>query len=178
MTTHPTSYISPKLEGRLIESKGGHGVFALKPVYAGEILVVWGGEIYTAEQLDDLSEQAVSLGLQLEEGLYIIPQYTGPADWVNHSCEPNAGIRGQVTVIAMRDIAPGEEVTFDYAMTDASDYDEFRCECNTPACRKRITGSDWRNPELWKKYDGYFATYIQQRIEKLKRELSFAEAAD
>ena len=68
-----------------------------------------------------------------------------------------------------RDIAAGEEITFDYAMSDVTDYDEFQCDCGTPNCRGMFRGSDWRRPELWERYAGYFSPYIQRRIERLER---------
>ena len=50
---------------------------------------------------------------------------TAPADWVNHSCEPNCGLSGQIALVALRRLEPGEEVCFDYAMSDGSPYDQF-----------------------------------------------------
>jgi hypothetical protein len=67
----------------------------------------------------------------------------------------------------MRDIAPGEELSFDYAMCDASDYDEFRCLCGVAACREVVTGSDWRDPDLQEKYAGWFSPYLTRRIAAL-----------
>jgi 2-succinyl-5-enolpyruvyl-6-hydroxy-3-cyclohexene-1-carboxylate synthase len=49
--------------------------------------------------------------------------------------------------IALKDIQIGEELSFDYAMTDTSQYDEFVCEGNESNCRQKITGSDWQNKE-------------------------------
>ena len=68
---------------------------------------------------------------------------------------------------AMRAIAPGEEICYDYAMSDGSPYDEFECTCGTPDCRRQITGEDWRRPDLQKKYAGWFSTYLQRRIDQL-----------
>jgi hypothetical protein len=82
---------------------------------------------------------------------------------LNHSCEPNLGLQGQVVFVAMRGIAAGEELTIDYAMTDDEPY-EMECQCGSGTCRKLITGTDWRKPELQKKYDGYFSWFIQRRI--------------
>ena len=56
-------------------------------------------------------------------------------------------------------------------MTDGSAYDEFDCGCGAKLCRKRVTGNDWRLPELWQRYDGYFSTYLERRIKKLKNYL-------
>ena len=37
---------------------------------------------------------------------------------LNHSCEPNLGLQGQVVYVSLRDIEADEELTFDYAMND------------------------------------------------------------
>ena len=64
----------------------------------------------------------------------------------------------------MRDIQPGEEITYDYAMSDGSPYDEFTCSCGSPYCRGHVSGEDWRRSELWQRYAGYFSPYLQRRI--------------
>jgi hypothetical protein len=161
----PTGYVSPKLVGRRDEVKGGRGVFARVEISAGEMLVVWGGEIVTAGQLAVLPKaQRHRLCLQVEEGLFLMTTREGPSDWVNHSCDPNAGLCGQIVLVAMRPIEPGEEICFDYAMTDSYPYDEFDCQCRSPICRRRITGNDWRIEDLQKRYVGFFSPYLEQRI--------------
>jgi hypothetical protein len=91
------------------------------------------------------------------------------ADFLNHCCEPNAGMSGQLALVALRDIAPGEEVCLDYAMTDGSPYDEFPCACGAAQCRGWVTGSDWMRPELWKRYGNHFSPYLLRRIDRLKK---------
>src|SRR5690606_15741605 len=83
--------------------------------------------------------------------------------------DPNCGIKGQVSLVAMRNIHPGEEICYDYAMTDASAYDEFECACASEACRGRITGSDWMNEFLQKKYEQHFSAYIRQKIKSYRK---------
>lgn len=52
-----------------------------------------------------------------------------PGDFINHSCSPNADMSGPITIVAMPDIAAGEEVCFDYPMTDSVPYNKFPCGC-------------------------------------------------
>lgn len=163
-----SSFFSPKLELRKCEKKGGLGVFTREAIVKDEILCVWGGKVMTEAQLSDVTEYRIHHALQIEEDLYMVPLRDGdPADYVNHSCSPNAGISGQICLLALRDIEPGEEICFDYAMTDSSDYDEFECHCGSSECRCRVTGNDWKLPELQLKYEGYFISYLQRRIDKL-----------
>ena len=160
-----TSYLSPKLNGRSSETGKGKGVYALKAIPKNEILAVWGGEVVTGQQFNALDRDSKRLALQIEENQYLVSTQEGVADWINHSCQPNAGISGQVTLVAIREIKVEEEICYDYAMTDGSDYDEFTCGCHSEFCRKQVVGNDWARPDLWKRYDGYFSNYLQRRID-------------
>lgn len=64
-----------------------------------------------------------------------------PAGWApqNHSCAPNTGYRG-LDVVALRDIASGEELTLDYSEFCNQDMEPFDCNCGAAGCRGRITG--------------------------------------
>lgn len=167
MDTQRFSYTSPKLELRSCPEKGGFGLFACQPIAAGELLAMWGGQVVTTEQLEELPVERQTHGIQVDEDLYLVPAVHGdPSDYFNHSCDPNSGLNSPISLVAIRDIAVGEESCFDYAMSDSSDYDEFECHCGAPNCRKRITGRDWMNPELQQRYYGYFSRYLQRRIER------------
>jgi hypothetical protein len=65
----------------------------------------------------------------------------------------------------MYDIPSGSELTVDYAMIDGDPAERMDCACGAPECRKIITGSDWRLPELRRRYAGYFSRYLQDRID-------------
>ena len=162
----PTCFLSRRLAGRSIPDRGGRAVFAVENVPAGEVLAVWGGEVVNQDWLRRAGPAVARLALQIEENLYLVSIEEGPADWINHSCEPNAGLRGQVALVALRDIRAGEEICYDYAMSDGSAYDVIECHCGTATCRGRITGRDWRNRSLQRRYHGYFSPYLQARIDR------------
>lgn len=162
----PTCFLSRRLTGRSIPDRGGRAVFAVAPVSRGEVLAVWGGEVVNQDWLRRAGTDVARLALQVDENLYLVSNQEGPADWINHSCEPNAGLRGQVVLVALRDIEAGEEICYDYAMSDGSAYDLIECHCGTPSCRRRITGRDWRLRSLQQRYRGYFSPYLQARIER------------
>jgi uncharacterized protein len=162
------SYLSPKLEARSIPEKGGFGVFARDQVNQGETLAVWGGVVIPGARLNEYNEYSRTHGIQVEEDLFMLPLTPDdPSDQFNHSCDPNAGMSGQITLVAMRPIAVGEEICFDYAMSDSNPYDEFDCACGTPFCRGRIVADDWLRPELQQRYRGYFTPYLQRRMDQL-----------
>lgn len=92
------------------------------------------------------------------------------AVFFNHSCDPNSGFKGQMFLVAMRNIKKGEQVTFDYAMVlskakNVSFY-KIKCFCGSKNCRGYVTEDDWKKPELQKKYDGYFQWYLQDKIKR------------
>jgi SET domain-containing protein len=163
-----SSYLNPKCEARK-HPKAGCGVFAVSAIAKGELVSLWGGRIVEKNDLDPSLHRFTQRILQLDEDLYLLTsEEPEPNDCFNHSCEPNLGFFGQIGLVAMREIEPGEELTFDYAMSDGSPYDEFECHCGLPHCRRTIMGDDWRIPELWEKYDGYFSPYLSRRIAALR----------
>ena len=163
------SYLSPKVEVRFRDGHAGMGAFATDWIFKGELVSVWSGFIVNSEQFALLPEEIARHTVQVEEGLYLASWTEDePSDFINHSCDPNTGMDGQLSLIAMRDIPPGEEVSFDYAMTDGTAYDEFLCDCRSPHCRFLISGNDWKRRELWDRYAGHFSPYLQRRIEGLK----------
>lgn len=167
MTSTPrySSYLSPKCEARPIFGDDHQGIFALEPIHAGELVAVFGGEVMTYEQMMTYPPEIVRQSIQVEEGLYLVSTYPSPGDKFNHSCDPNAWIEGHIAIVARRDIAVGEHICFDYATCDGSPYDEFTCLCGAASCRGKITGDDWRNPELQARYKGHFMPYLQRRID-------------
>ena len=110
--------------------------------------------------------------IQITEDLFIGPtaesEREGGMMHLNHSCEPNLGLQGQIVYVALRDIAVDEELTFDYAMND-DEPGEMLCRCGTKSCRGTITGVDWKRPEIQRKYDGYFSWFIQRRIDASRK---------
>jgi len=165
-----TAYLTHKCEVQNRDVTGGKAVYARDAIDPGELIAVWSGRIVSADQLDELPEEIRRHTVQVEEGLYLSSY--GPdegPDFINHSCEPNAGLNGQITIVALTRIHSGEEVTIDYAMCDGSPYDEFECACGSAICRGRVTGDDWRIPTLWERYAGHFSPYLERRIRALKR---------
>ena len=172
-----SSYFHPNL---VVKSSpiAGKGVFAKAAIKKGEIINVFTGLIVTKEEYEKLlklfGDTIEDYKTKLADNFYLISMVDDKTvledeDFINHSCNPNVGVRGQVMMAAMRDIKPGEEVTFDYAMTDNDPEDDFICKCGAKNCRKMVRGSDWKLPELQKRYRGYFSWYLQEKIDKLKK---------
>lgn len=166
------SFITDKVR---VRSSGidRRGVFCVKPIKKDEVICIWGGHIITDRQFDRLSRTTFKniddYATRIADGFYMVSCKKGGLeddDFFNHSCSPNAGIKGHIMMVAMRAIKPQEEVTYDYCMTDA-DFDySFACQCGSKNCRKRVTTSDWKIAALQKKYRGYFSWYVQQKIDR------------
>ena len=165
----PNSFLFPKLEIHHEETIEGRGMLAREKIHKGEIIALWGGDVVDRAHFERLGEHQKRQSAQIEEGFYLVSSKPGPGDFINHSCDPNAGLDGQVVIRAMRDIEPGEEVTIDYAMVDGDPRDDFECLCGSPICRHTVTGNDWMLPDLQKRYAGYFSPYLQHRIERSKQ---------
>jgi uncharacterized protein len=150
------------------QGSAGHGSVAVDVIAAGEVVAAFGGRCVTRDELDLLPAAQQTRSIQVEDHLYLAgPTDPEPADFINHSCAPNCGMRGNTVLVALRDIEPGEAITYDYAMSDGSDYDEFECGCGSPRCRGKVTGNDWMLPELQLRYRGHFSPYLADRISSL-----------
>ena len=169
MSERAHSYLSSKCQVQSTDNRGGHTVVAREAIAKGELIAIWSGILVQSSELDLLPITVRRYSLQVEEDQYLVSlSDCEPADYVNHSCCPNAGLSGQIALVAMREIRIGEEVTYDYAMSDGSSYDEFKCGCGSENCRISISGYDWQNPELWVRYEGHFSPYLQRRIDGIK----------
>jgi hypothetical protein len=159
-------YLNPKAAP--VARADGHTALAHEAIAAGEVVAAFGGRCVTRIELDLLPAAQQARSIQIDEELFLAgatdPE---PADFVRHSCEPNCGMRGSSVVVALRDIAPGEPVTFDHAMANGSDFDEFDCACGAPTCRGRVTADDWMLPDLQLRYRGSFSPYLAARIGSL-----------
>ncbi len=168
------SWMHDKLEVRA-SSKQGRGVFAKAPLVRGERVAIFGGDIMDIDEILRLPPVLQAYAMQIEER-FVLGSRTAlepeETDFFNHSCDPNCGFRGSIFLVAMRDIAAGEELTFDYAMV-VSRTPGFQvvfameCRCGSPFCRGQITEDDWQLPELQQRYAGYFSQYLEERIRGL-----------
>jgi hypothetical protein len=132
----PASYLSPKT--RIGESHiEGRGLFACSRIRKGEIVAIKGGHVYDARTLAKVKGHVAVSYIQIADRFFIgaltAAEVARNKIFINHSCEPNLGIRGQIMYIALRDIMAGEELTYDWAM-EANSSDRTRCRCGTRRC--------------------------------------------
>lgn len=159
-------YRSPKIEVRA-SGLEGRGVFALSKIEKGEVVAIKAGHIITSGEIAKITRSVGDYALQIHDELYLGPRSKDELEqmaiFINHSCDPNVGFSGQVVYVAMRDIEPGEELCHDYAMERSDNY-SLDCHCGSNCCRGKITGDDWKRPDLQKRYGNRFSSYILEKI--------------
>ena len=151
----------------------GQGVFATAPIKQGEIIIRWGGKVYTIQQVLN-GETRDQTACQIAEDMYIAEppeSILTNEDLMNHSCDPNTWMDDETTISARRDIQPGEEITADYALWVAYPGHSMitNCQCGSLLCRKNITGDDWALKELQERYKGHFPPYLERRIMSMQQ---------
>jgi SET domain-containing protein len=148
----------------------GLGLFARVPIARGEVVAVKGGYVLRREDWARLEPTLGPAEIEISDDLVIAPvrqdERAGAMLYTNHSCDPNIAIQGQIVLVAMRDIAAGEELTHDWATTDDGDY-AMPCQCRSSQCRGTITGKDWMRKDLQMKYRGWFCWFLQRKLDEL-----------
>ncbi|MFM7718153.1 MAG: SET domain-containing protein [Actinomycetota bacterium] len=166
------AYVSPKVERRR-SPIGGWGLFATEPIAAGEVVGRDAGRVLTRDEFLALPQERQNHCYYLDDNFLLAPfDFDHPSDewFMNHSCDANTGVTPDRSNVALRDIAAGEELTYDYATTEC-DEDwrlEVECRCGAADCRGTVTGSDWRIPAIQERYAGHFSPHLAARIAALR----------
>ena len=144
----------------------GLGVVAVERIGKGETIFVYGGVIVPRLEIKDYWQKMGHVGIQIDDDFWICPtsrEELKKQGVINHSCDPNTGFKNQIILVAIKDIKPNEEITFDYAFCE-SFMEEFKCKCGSPQCRKLITQEDWQIKGIKEKYKEYFSPYLKLKI--------------
>lgn len=125
--------------GLIVRSSDIHaaGVYTTSPIKKDSHVVEYIGPIVTRERADELYDGRPFTYLFGRDDGSIIDGH-GLAAFINHCCDPNCEtdeINGKIWIIALRDIAEGEELTYDYCLYDGEEDDEAPCHCGTANCR-------------------------------------------
>jgi len=167
----PASYITLKAWVRA-SAIHGRGLFARSSIRKGEVVAIKAGHVMDSRALARVKPRIAWSYIQIDDGFFLGAMRTAEVKrnkiWLNHSCQPNVGIRGQCVFVAMRAVRGGEELTYDWAMEEDS-REVTRCACGSPRCRKVLTGRDWRRPDLQRRYAGYFSAYLAEKIRRRRR---------
>lgn len=139
----------------------GRGIFAGEDISAGEKIQYIAGK--KTKLVSTTKEEALTIPnwFGLSRQFWIDPEET-PFRYLNHSCEPNAAIRGTKTLVAMRAIKKDEEIAIDYSMTDADPLWQLACACNMPTCRKKIGSIHTVPTEVFNAHMPHIPRYFQR----------------
>jgi uncharacterized protein len=161
----PSSWVDSRIEARF-SSISGMGLFATAPIAVGEVVVVWGGRLFSRAEVDAGIPRERSLAM-IDHDLFLgsLPEEPVTIDeFMNHACAPNVWLADAVTLVARNPIARNEELTIDYALWDTDSAWSMACNCRSPICRGINTGDDWRIPALQLRYQGHFSPYVARMI--------------
>lgn len=127
----------------------GKGVFAVQPIAEGERIVEYVGEVITWKEAQrrhphDPKDPNHTFYFHVDDKHVIDAKHGGNASrWINHSCDPNCEADeddGRVFIKALRNIEPGEELSYDYGLIIDEPYTprlkaEYPCWCGSKNCR-------------------------------------------
>jgi uncharacterized protein len=126
----------------------GRGLFAAEPISPGREILRFTGALLT---LNEVRAKGAAAANALQIGVDRYLNLDEPGRLVNHSCTPNTGIIEDTRLVALRAIAAGEEIRFDYSTT-ISDGWTMPCRCGSPECRGLVVAFQLLSPDLRRKY--------------------------
>lgn len=159
------SWVDPRVAVRDSDIHG-RGAFATSRFRAGETVVIFGGTVFSAEQVAHGEARQNSYS-PITPGLYLgtpVKDPAGPADYINHSCDPNIWLtEDDCTWVARCDVDAEQELTADYATFNLpGDTASWQCNCGSPLCRGGWTGQDLaRFPELRTRYGSHVMGFLR-----------------
>ena len=152
-------WIHPKTKIKLSKIHG-YGRFSLDKIKKNELVMAVGGRVIDKRFCRWTTGVPVSSNLIIQASDEFLDNGV-----VNHSCNPNLIINGDICFYAFRDIQLNEELTVDYGSFLSDDNEKIfiqDCYCLSKDCRSKVTGQDWKkiNPEflcnyLRRKYYGF-----------------------
>jgi uncharacterized protein len=128
--------------GLMIRSSAIHaaGCYTTSRIPKGVKVVEYTGPRITKDEADErFKDSKITYLFGIGDGSKVTSGH-GMAMYINHSCDPNCEtdeLNGRVWIISLRNIAAGEELTYDYNLYDGDD-DEARCYCGAATCRQTM----------------------------------------
>ena len=168
------TWIDPRQEFRPSLMQG-IGSFARSAIQPGEIVEIVGGTLMNEDEFAAFRRATPHFNaIQIAEGLHLVErsevtQRRGGGS-LNHSCDANLWLADEVTLVARRAIAAGEELMIDYALftVDPDWRLEQPCRCGAADCRGTIAGNDWQLAAVQQRYYPHFSPFINRRIARLR----------
>jgi len=140
----PRLNASPRL---LVRSSDIHaaGVVTLDPIRRGQRIIEYDGPRLSKDVADErYADRIVTYLFGFGENGDVIDGFA-PSMFLNHSCDPNCEtdeIDGRVYIMAIKDIAAGDELVYEYNLYDSELEDSADCYCGAPQCRGTMYSDD------------------------------------
>ncbi|WP_415926884.1 SET domain-containing protein-lysine N-methyltransferase [Mesorhizobium salmacidum] len=134
----------------------GRGVFAARDFLAGDAVIIG--------LLDRREERRTAYSIQMDWNFHAL--FQEPANLTNHCCDPNLAIVpnrfGAYDFVAIRELSPGVELTWDYATSEFESIAVPVCLCSAADCRQTVGGFSTLPPENALVSAGFYAPYLKQ----------------
>lgn len=137
----------------------GVGIYTKEKIKKGEHIAFIKGRLVKKVIKNKKDAQSIPLWYGITESLWIDPMNT-IWRYFNHGCEPNTAIIGTRKLIALRAIKEGEEILFDYSMTDGDVLWDMKCSCGSKKCRKIIRSIQLIDQETFKNHLPFIPSYF------------------
>jgi len=142
----------------------GNGIFTRDSVKKGERICFLKGRKKIMRNKSKADSLANPDWVGVSKYTWIDPAM--PFKYLNHSCNPNTGIKGRVSMYALRDIKSNEELTIDYSTTEGDTLWELaggvKCKCGSHRCRGRIRSIQYLPKSYFERYLPYIPTYFKK----------------
>lgn len=163
----------PKVEARRGVTYGTKieaGLFASVPLARGERAFIARGRVIPLKVTSDEESALLPNAIGLSKERWLDPHPSNPLCYLNHSCEPNLGIRGARIFVALRAIEAGEHLTIDYSVTECDPLWtlDASCGCKAKACRTTIRAIQFLPKQVYRKYLPYIPTYFKRVYERMR----------
>lgn len=139
----------------------GNGLFTSEKVKRGEFIAFIEGQLVKKITKNSKDAKSIPLWYGITDKIWLDPQNT-IWRYFNHSCEPNTAIIGKKKVVALKNILPGTELTFDYSMSDGDTLWEMPCICRSASCRKKIHSIQRIPEKVFKAHMPFVPTYFKR----------------
>jgi len=140
---------APKSKVYVADCALGKGVFAATSIHHGEVIFTCEGKVISLQEVVAKGDQQ-SNPIQIDTQTYL--DVESPGVYINHSCDPNAGLMNNTILVALRAIAPHEQICFDYSTSMSEELWTMECKCLAPQCRGLIQDFHYLPAELKARY--------------------------
>jgi len=143
-------------EVRQKTSNHQNALFSLSPFLPGNVIAAFSA--------GSIAPKPTYLTVQVGVGKHITlqPEFL---QYINHSCDPNVFFdTTRMQLVALKELVPGEEMTFFYPSTEWRMTQSFDCYCGSPKCLGRIKGASFLSIEALSQYR--VTDFIQQQLSK------------